>query len=666
MSWTRSLVFLPLLSVPVTASAQPYAFVTSAAGDSVAILDLDGDTLIGSIPLKGLPSGAAVSEDGSHLYVALTVANSLALIDTATGAVTVVPVGTSPSGIATDSAFVYVANTGDDTVSVYDITAGAVVQTIPTGPGPLDLAVGGGRLYVADVGGGVVSVFDLLGGRQLLAHVEVGRLPSGLALDSSAARLFVANTIDDTVSVVDTNTLTTIATVPVSERPRGLALDAVAGRLYVAGFQNSTIQAFDTATLQVVGEGPSQGSNPLDVALGPDGRLYVVHMQEGKSLTVLDAVTLVPLTAIEMPPGPVTFAGFGGQIPALAAWDGEPPKPARDHLAPPPRAPHPPVTSHPRQRSPEVWEILDTEFNPFDWLPVALTGAQTTTQQSDGGHPGAWRRTEYLAAGSGCHLYDRVYLPEQDGPITSIDVSFDHRVTQDAGSILERVVVQEDGILYSTAPQMLDSFFWESALHTGLTAEAFESESGTHPHFASVAHHELRFGYCSQNPVGMLLGHGVDNFHVVVAPGLPGGLIRFEHGVLVVPFFEDIPVTVRRVGGSVGIVGANLTTDCEFGGVEPSSLTWRDGDSSPRTVTVHCGFIQDGFLAFSVQLRGAAVRPPNDTLAIILRNHDPGSALVVLFETLEGLLAAFSPAWFLALAGPAAVLAARRRRRGRV
>src|SRR5579871_1108703 len=53
----------------------------------------------------------------------------------------------------------------------------------------------------------------------------------GLAL---AARAYVSNEDDGTVSVIDTEQLRSIATVSVGKRPRGMVLSADGARLYIA------------------------------------------------------------------------------------------------------------------------------------------------------------------------------------------------------------------------------------------------------------------------------------------------------------------------------------------------------------------------------------------------------------------------------------------------
>ena len=65
------------------------------------------------------------------------------MIDTATNTVVAtIPVGASPQGVAInpDGTFAYVANGGNDNVSVIDTATNTVVATIPVGDAPAFLA----------------------------------------------------------------------------------------------------------------------------------------------------------------------------------------------------------------------------------------------------------------------------------------------------------------------------------------------------------------------------------------------------------------------------------------------------------------------------------------------------------------------------------------------
>jgi YVTN family beta-propeller protein len=131
------------------------------------------------------PRDIAVSPNGRTLLVALNLADAAALIDTTTGNVRYVKVGHYPygAGITTDGKYGLVSSETQGTVSVVDLAAGNVVKTITVAPP--------------------------------LAHSE------SIAIDPKAPRAFVGNANQDTITVIDTKTLSVARTLSV-ERPQGV------------------------------------------------------------------------------------------------------------------------------------------------------------------------------------------------------------------------------------------------------------------------------------------------------------------------------------------------------------------------------------------------------------------------------------------------------------
>jgi len=132
-----------------------------------------------------------------------------------------------------------------------------------------------------------------------------------LAPAAQAARAYVSNEDDGTVTVVDTQRLTALATLPVGKRPRGLALSHDGTRLYVAvsglpkcpppmtdedcarlprDSQADGIAVIDTATLRPL---PAlRGvSDPERVEVSRDDRSLFVSEEDAARLAVLDVAS---------------------------------------------------------------------------------------------------------------------------------------------------------------------------------------------------------------------------------------------------------------------------------------------------------------------------------------------------------------------------------------
>ena len=138
-----------------------------------------------------LPSGMALSQDGSKLYVALNGANKLGVIDTATNQlVNQIPVGNAPRQVvlADNGTVAYVSNEGGRPANKTDFT------NLSDGTPIVSSKKTGGAIT------GTVSVVNLTTGKET-QEIPVGLQPTALYQDGTA--LLVANSNDDSLSVID-------------------------------------------------------------------------------------------------------------------------------------------------------------------------------------------------------------------------------------------------------------------------------------------------------------------------------------------------------------------------------------------------------------------------------------------------------------------------------
>jgi YVTN family beta-propeller protein len=167
------------------------------------------------------PAGLAVSPDGSRLYVAENLADSLAVID---------------------------------------LGSGHVLERHATERYPYGVAVApNGDVYVSAWGGHTVSVFtpNASGGLDDGGRIRVARHPSALALNADGSRLFVASGSTDRVAVVDTRAKRLIKQLddPPPEgpaegsTPNALALSRDGKRLFVAEADANAVGIFELSAV---------------------------------------------------------------------------------------------------------------------------------------------------------------------------------------------------------------------------------------------------------------------------------------------------------------------------------------------------------------------------------------------------------------------------------
>jgi YVTN family beta-propeller protein len=112
------------------------AYTANVTGDDVSVLDLAAGREIGRVQTGRRPYVIALTQGRG--FVTDQYAGSVTAFDLATlKPIADIDVGDHPEGIAADEdGRLYVANWGDNTLSVLDARTLKVIKTIPTGNGP--------------------------------------------------------------------------------------------------------------------------------------------------------------------------------------------------------------------------------------------------------------------------------------------------------------------------------------------------------------------------------------------------------------------------------------------------------------------------------------------------------------------------------------------------
>ena len=176
---------------------------------------------------------------------------------------TSIPVGSGPMDTCTGSGYyVFVSNSGDNTVSVIDASDYSVVATVDVGGHPVGLCYDPQRdrilaaCYESDevwvIDAGSMSIFDT---------IDVGDGPWDVCISGGYA--YTANRIEGSVSVIDLNSYTVLTTLNAGSETRAVcalvdgsevwAADYSGDRIYVINtFSQSVETSFDT------GNGPAE------------------------------------------------------------------------------------------------------------------------------------------------------------------------------------------------------------------------------------------------------------------------------------------------------------------------------------------------------------------------------------------------------------------------
>ena len=254
---------------------------TAETGDnplSVAVNQTTDTVYVANSSPQNNPDGSAVSLDGSTVSV-IDGVHCNASITSSCNSPSTVDVGSGPAALAIDEATntIYVTNFDDGTVSVINGATCDAKVTTGCATTPATILVGGSlegiafdpatsTIYVADTGENNVSVINgktcnahiTSGCTQKPATISVGKVPRGVAIDIATDTVYVANYADHTVSVINGGTCNASVTSGCGQQPptmttgtspkRGVAVDQATDEVFVDSYYADAVDAFNGST----------------------------------------------------------------------------------------------------------------------------------------------------------------------------------------------------------------------------------------------------------------------------------------------------------------------------------------------------------------------------------------------------------------------------------
>jgi YVTN family beta-propeller protein len=285
-------------------------------------IDVSGDTAVSQSTLGLVPVQAALVQNGTRVYVADSGDDTIAEFapTSPTPVITIsLPTGSAPSFVATaESATVYVANSGNNTVSAISTISNVVeppIAGIQVGVHPVMLAETPNQqfLYVASsgnggVGGSVTSINPVDRSVNPPITNATWISPVSVAARSDSNRVYVLDQGTGMVSAIDTFTNAVVANAPVGVGANFMLYDTTRNRLYVANPAANTVTYLDAST-DALTAAVIHVANPISVAALPDGsRAYIASATVSggnvtSRVTVIDAAdgsikTTIPLTTV--------------------------------------------------------------------------------------------------------------------------------------------------------------------------------------------------------------------------------------------------------------------------------------------------------------------------------------------------------------------------------
>ena len=259
-----------------------------------------------AISVGTAPTDVAMSPNGSYVYVANSGSNSVSVIQTSdnTVATTIAVVGPEKLVVSPDGAYVYVTTWADSqaAVSIIQTSDNTVSGTIP-----LDHRLDG--IAVSPDGTSIYTTYDasytfqdhlyvhgtvsIIGAasRSLTNTISLDDYLQGIATSSDGAYLYLAisddsDTTQGSVSVIRLSDRTTISTLAVGSDPEDLAVSPDGAYVYVTNYNSDTVSVIKTSD-NTVAATVTVGDKPYGVAVSPNGAYVYVANSGSTTVSVI-------------------------------------------------------------------------------------------------------------------------------------------------------------------------------------------------------------------------------------------------------------------------------------------------------------------------------------------------------------------------------------------
>jgi len=277
-----------------TAPSQPEPTstpVSLAAGSQACVPKEHPAGKIIEIATVPAPWDVAVRDDGLTYFTEIF-NNGVGITNTATRTVTgFIPTGATPTGIAfsPDGLRAYTANQGDNTVSVIDVTSAQVIATLSTGgssPFAVQVSPDGSLLYVGNNDNTLLVVDTQT--LQITKTVFVGFATNSFAVDPAGRMLYANHFFSGSVSEIDIFTGTVLRTFNLGGAVQGMALNKKGTHLFVAnegGYLSEVVLSTGQTNpnIPLAGVGFGVGVTPDDneawVTLPLNGKVQIFKLQ---------------------------------------------------------------------------------------------------------------------------------------------------------------------------------------------------------------------------------------------------------------------------------------------------------------------------------------------------------------------------------------------------
>jgi len=289
---------IPLATYPaavVLDSGRGQLFVGDTGLDSVRIVSSSNGTGVANVSLPATPNALAYDNATGQVFVSTGglggPANVTAISDATDASVATISLhsGWEPDGLAYDSGRreMFVANNGNDTVSVISDRTDKVVANVTVGWYPTAAAYDPtlGEVFVTNEGNCLFSFCSSVSvisdsNNTVVATIPVGAYPLGIAYDSATQELYTANEFGD-MTILSAPSHAVIGKVSAEYGTAQVVYDPFNGLLFFSSADNSSVGALVGGTGDVVATVPVGSESDCLAVNSVTGAVYGSNLEQG-------------------------------------------------------------------------------------------------------------------------------------------------------------------------------------------------------------------------------------------------------------------------------------------------------------------------------------------------------------------------------------------------
>ena len=280
-------------------------YVGNSIADNVSVIDLNSLKVVGDIQVGPHIHGMAVQADGSRLFSTSEGDNTLRIFDTSAGKlVSAVKLTGRPNqcAVTPDGKYVAIPIRDTDSVDIVEVAQQKVVKTLPVKAPHNAFNAGSNRyIFVSSMGDHAIKEIDL-DSMDYSATIPTGGVPRPYVITRDGRTMYVAVSDLHGFVVVDIPEKKVVRRVempaehptphehpgePINTLTHGLALSPDEKELWVTSLLDDAMYVYDISSQKIVGHVPV-GSGPNWVAFSPDGKYVCVSNAADDNVSIID------------------------------------------------------------------------------------------------------------------------------------------------------------------------------------------------------------------------------------------------------------------------------------------------------------------------------------------------------------------------------------------